>query len=190
VRTVHFQDWYWYEGMAWKVNPGLQGQGLYTHILRALLKQFHFMLTQYRKVFVYRFDLRLNSYTADNSIISGFLGQLKRKVNKHYGTSKFAYIWVREQERSKQQHYHLAIMLDGNKIRHPHTMQKMIEELCVIYGLSPHWSRYHNIARHMHDWEDKRLEASKHLSYLAKTRTKGYRPTKTRDFSTSRYKQQ
>ena len=185
MKHIHYEDWYWFNNYAWRVNA--RKSGLYTHILRPILSQFNDMLVKHSKVFVYRFDIRVACYTEDNKIISDLVRRLKKRIKVHYRTADMSYCWVREQERSKHQHYHLVFLLYGRKVRYPYKLNKWIAAYSEFFDLKPHWAGYHNVRRDQADYEVKAQEACYHISYLAKSRGKGYRSAYTQDFGTSRY---
>jgi len=185
-RHIHRYNWYWFDGSGWRVNA--KGSGLLTHILRPMLTLFASMLDSHSKVFVYRFDLRIPEHTADNKVISDFLRRLKKRIKAHYKTGDVAYFWVREQERAKRQHYHVALILDGHKVRHPYQINLWIHDYSDIFDLTPHYSSYWNVRRDRADFESKKADACYHISYLAKSRGKGSRPPQTKDFGHSRFR--
>jgi hypothetical protein len=151
-----------------------------------MLALFAAMLNAHSKVFVYRFDLHIPEHTADNKVIGDFLRRLNKRIKVHYKTHDVAYFWVREQERSKQQHYHIALILDGHKVRHPYQINLWIRRYSEFFDFKPHYSGYHNVRRDRPEYETIKLAACYHISYLAKTRGKGYRSAQTKDFGHSR----
>lgn len=181
MRHIIWDEWYFYAEKFWLVNSAKSG--LRTDILRAILGQLEAMLARHRKIFVFRFDLHQNYSTSDNKRITVFNRKLFKRIKRHY-QSRVAFAWVREQEKAKQQHYHFVLILDGSKVNHPHQLQLWITEIWCYCG-SCHWAGYHNINRSN---EKERQIASRHISYLAKPRGKGYRPIQTKDYGTSRLK--
>ena len=85
-------------------------------------------LSQYPRVFAFRFDLRLPAdtqlpdYVVTNQVIDRFIGSFKAKIkhnrsqarqlNKYAHDSKVRYVWAREQGQHGKPHYHLAILLN------------------------------------------------------------------------------
>lgn len=181
MKHIHKHPLYWFEDRAWLVNA--QKSGLRTDILRSLLSQLSTMLDKHRKVFIYRFDLHVDDFTSTNKIISDFNRRLFKRIKNHYKVTRIGYCWVREHERVKRQHYHYALMLDGSKVNSPHNLQQWISQLWEYEGSKVHLVRYHNIKR---DDGNAINKASRHLSYLAKPRGKGYKPPQTKDYGTSR----
>jgi hypothetical protein len=144
------------------------------------------MLVKHSKVFVYRFDIRVSGYTEDNKVISDLIRRLKKRIKAHYRIGNIRYCWVREQERSKHQHYHLVFLLDGQKVRHPYQLNKWIAAYSEFFDLKPYWAGYHNVRRDHDNYEVKAQEAFYHVSYLAKSRGKGYKPSYTKNYGLSR----
>lgn len=86
-------------------------------------------LNQYRKVFAFRFDLRLHEGVDashdhfSNSVVSRFVDSLKAKIRYNresaaksggsHGT-KVRYFWVREVGASERVHYHFVVLLNGD----------------------------------------------------------------------------
>lgn len=85
-------------------------------------------LTQYPRVFAFRFDLRLPveiqlpDFVYTNQVIERFMESFKAKIahnrikarqlNKYAHDSKVRYVWAREQGQHGKPHYHLAILLN------------------------------------------------------------------------------
>jgi hypothetical protein len=110
---------------------------------------------------------------------------------RNYGLKNVGYIWVREREKSKQQHYHLAIMLDENKIRHPKRLNAQIKEMWLPYGHMPTIKKpYFNINTIKANYKAVREDIILRVSYLAKVRGKRYRDVQTKDYQTSRLRNQ
>jgi hypothetical protein len=108
-------------------------------------------------------------------------------VRRNYETDKVGRVWVRERERAKHQHYHCALLIDGDKIRHPKKLLAGIkakwEATCPDHFMPEIRKPFH--------FADKSTgldDSVYRLSYLAKPRGKGYRPDQVKDYSTSRIK--
>lgn len=181
MSTVITSDIYWRHDKEWRVNG--TGSGLRTDILNSMLGQLQLMMDYHNKLFVYRFDLHTPTFTEKNTLITDFVRRLFKRIKRHYKLKRIGYFWAREQEKAKQQHYHFALMLDGNKIQHPHTLQLWIEEIWRQMDGSTSFIRYHNFDR---SDINKRHQVSYHISYLAKPRGKGKRPIQTKDYGGSR----
>jgi len=159
--------------------------GVYEPIMLRLIEQFDIAYQIHGKVLVMRFDISIDGYTADNKIITEFRKRLNQQIERDFYVTDIGYGWAREQERSKQQHYHFVLFLDGQKVWYHQGISKLIK---TVADRSSDVVRVTFAGFHQVDCEDVFREAVYHFSYLAKTRGKGYRPPKTRDFSTSRLK--
>ncbi len=169
-----------------KINTGTNNQGVYFEIINSTIQQLDLALQIHKRILVHRFDLHPSKYTSNNEPISKFIKRLKQWIYRNYEISNIGYIWVRELERSKQQHYHVAIFLDGNKIQHPKKLNAKIKEMYTPYGHMPVVPKpYYYINE---DGDETRLKAIYRLSYLAKIRGKGYRDIQAKDYGTSRLK--
>jgi len=181
-KRVVFLDEFNYRG---ELIDILQGkQGTYVEILNKMIEQLDACIFIHKRVLVHRFDLHPTYYTPTNILMSKFIDRLKKWIKRNYRIKKIGYIWVREQERSKQQHYHLAIFLDGSKIQHPKKLNSQIKEMWTALGHMPVVQNpFYFIDKN--DTE-KRLEVIKRISYLAKVRGKGCRDEQAKDYQTSR----
>lgn len=177
---------YEYGGLYWRINGGNAG-ACSADILESLFSQVFAMLSHHNKVFVQRFDLHLPFFGDDNKQVSRFFDRLKPKVSQHYELSRVGYVWARELEKAKNQHYHCVILLDGNKIRHPFVLQQQIASCWqgLVDSGTCHRAGYHNLQR---DDVNSLGDALYHISYLAKTRGKGYKATQAKNFGASRIK--
>ena len=82
---------------------------------------------------------------------------------------------------------HLVLFLDGDKIQHPGKLIKQIKETWSDNGYMPTIKNpYYFLDKHNH--KEMRGEAINRISYLAKTRGKGYRDPQAKDYGTSRLK--
>ena len=146
------------------------------------------MLSNHSRVLILRLDLHVYDYTGDNTKISTVLRRVKEWLAEAYGMAKVGHIWVREVEKAKRQHYHLALMLDGRKIRYP---QKVIDWIDNYWTIRNEPKPYTPRACYTMVYRDDRASFEKafyRLSYLAKSRGKGYRNQTANDYSSSRLK--
>lgn len=174
------------DGEVLQVNAS-KDRGCYIEILHKTYEQLTNMLSHHRKVLVVIMIYHLHTPTQDNLLFSKFIHKLRKRYCKRYSAKRLGYLWVREQGQREAQHYHLAIFLDGSTIQTPHR----VFELCVNIwegwnqprpAFSPGRSYYQLKRGDTHKF----AEAFHHLSYFAKTRSKGLRPSATNDYSTSR----
>jgi hypothetical protein len=184
-KRIIFEDTFLHNGKTYQVNSAKSG--LYAEILTRIIEQFEIALIKWKRVFVLRFDLHTHAYTKDNARITTFRKRLFQKLKRHYGFKDIGFCWVREQERAKTQHYHFALFLDGNLIRHSSKIIPMIkgawEDPTGTYTMP-----YISHPFHFADSEGIIEKAIYRVSYLAKPRGKGYRPPQTKDFQCSRMK--
>ena len=175
-------------GKVWWVNS--QKSGLLVQPLKKMINQVDLMLERHSKVHLIRFDLRTYQYTANNEIIAKFNRIFHRWISRHYNTPKnhIGFIWCREIETSKQQHYHYVLMLNGHKVRHPKSILNKARDIWdnQINGseFTPK-NCYYNLKREDYDSIQ---PAIYRISYLAKVRGKGYKPSQTKNYGTSRLK--
>ena len=183
-KTKHFKPYIEINGETLKVNAGKK-KGIYKEIIKRFVSQLDIALSIHKRLLVLRVDFHLNKFSSDNKVISRFLNRLKQWLKRNYGLENIGYIWAREQERSDKQHYHLALLLDGDKIRHPKRLNEQIKGMWLPLGHVPiTLNPYFNIDKHNHN--EKRREIIERVSYLAKVRGKRIRGKQTKDYQTSR----
>lgn len=179
VRTVN--------GQTWRVNTA--GSGLITHALKAMINQVDAMLSHHSKVLVIRFDLHIHHQTEDNEIITVFNRRLHKWLKRKYNFKRIGFCWCREIETAKQQHYHYVLMVNGHKVRHPIAILSKVKEIWEQHlnhslEYTPK-NCYYNIC--LNDFKSIQ-NAIYRISYLAKARSKGYKPPQTKNYGTSRIK--
>ena len=183
-KTKHFKSYIEINDETIKVNAGAT-KGIYKEIIERFIDQFDIAFKCHKRLLVHRVDLHLNKFSSNNKVISTFVNRLKQWLKRNYGLDKIGYIWVREQDRSDKQHYHLALLLDGDKIRHPKRLNKQIKEMWSPLGHVPvTLNPYYTIDKHNHN--KTRAEIIERVSYLAKVRGKRIRDKQTKDYQTSR----
>jgi len=174
-----------HDGVEYKVNG--KGSGIYKEAMTSIIQELLAANAIHKRLLVVRFDLHSHSFGKDSAEISAFIEQIKLWIKRHYQTSDIGHVWARELETAKAQHYHLALFIDGNKIRHPKKLLRYIREAWENkhpdHSAIPIKSPYYFI-----DNDDVLHDAIYRLSYLAKVRGKGYRPDQAKDYSTSRLK--
>jgi hypothetical protein len=168
------------------INTGNNKHSCFTDILDAMHGQMQAMLSHHNKVIVVRVDLHCDKYTPCNSELSRFMCKVRKRLYSHYKCTRFGYLWVREQERSKSQHYHIMLIIDANKIQHPSALLGWLQERWHVRGHSrPYVPKncFYRIRRGDHLAFG---EAFYRCSYLAKARGKGYGSLGTNNYSGSR----
>ncbi|MDB4847248.1 inovirus Gp2 family protein [Candidatus Pseudothioglobus singularis] len=172
-------------------------RGIYPNIVEKIVEQLDICLAIHKRVLVLRFDLSMDEYTGDNQTISIFLNRLKEKLfklKKYRRIRNIGHAWAREVETVKTQHYHVALFLDGNKIQHPSALLQLIEAKWYKYGRL--WipkkehvdddGCFYFIDKKKEDFKEQRENAIYRLSYLGKTRGKGYKNVQAKNYSVSR----
>ena len=170
------------------VNNGDEGQGCYREILIAIAGQMEAMLSYHSKVLVIRADLRVSTFTANNRLLSRYMEKLKRHLQGVYGMKRIGFVWAREQERAKQQHYHVGLMLNGNQIQFPSELLAWIDTKWQEKNQPKIYVPENCFNMVKRSSQGSFNKAFYRLSYLAKVRGKGYRPDAVNDYSTSRLK--
>jgi hypothetical protein len=172
-------------GQTWWVNSA--GSGLITHAIKSMINQVDAMLSHHSKIHIIRFDLRVYEYTDSNGIITAFNRRLHKWLKRKYNLKRVGFMWCRELETAKQQHYHYALIVDGHKVNYPSEINDKVKELWRQLDGSAYFpdNCYYNIQRGSHD----SIQAAIwRISYLAKARGKGYKPDQTKNYGTSRIK--
>ena len=184
-KTVYFDEHYEYNGEILTIQQGKQG--VYIETLNKIIEQLDIALQIHKRILVHRFDLHVNYYEGNSKRLSRFMNRLKQWIKRNYGIIDIGSIWVREREKAKEQHYHLTLYLDGNKIQHPKKLNVQIKEMWAPHGHMPTILKpYYYIDRN--NLKARRLDAIYRVSYLAKVRGKGYRDEQAKDYGASRLK--
>ena len=183
-KDVRFDPFCPYSRSRWPVN--VRKGGWRPDIMKTLCERFEDVLEQHSQILIVRFDLHVPQYTEDNAQISEFMAKLNYWIKSHYkGVNEVRYVWVRELEKAKRQHYHVVLMLNGNKIRNPHYIHMKGQKIWT--GLKGTTYRFVEKFHHFHrDDHDSACEAFYHISYLAKARGKGYKPHHTKNYGANR----
>jgi hypothetical protein len=150
-----------------------------------MINQVDAMLSYHSKVHIIRFDLRILDFTNTNEIMTVFNRRLHKWLKRKYDLKRIGFIWCRELETAKQQHYHYALMVDGHKINYPYEITNKVKELWRQLDGSEYFPKncYYNVKR---DDYQTIQSAIWRISYLAKARGKGYKPDQTKNYGTSR----
>lgn len=189
-KSITFDDTFISNGVIYRINNGNENKqfGLYVEALRSIAEQFQIAIKIWRRVFVLRFELHMPYKTDTSEQITKFRKRLVQKLKRDYAFKKIGYCWAREfHGKGKGQHYHFALFLDGNSIRHSSRINELIRKAWQYptddYTVGNIKNPYYFV-----DNEKIAQEAMYRLSYLAKTRGKGHRPPQSKDFQCSRIK--
>ena len=154
-------------------------------MIEKIVEQLDICIAIHKRALVVRFDLHLREYSDDNHVISTFINRQKQRIRRTYKTKEIGHAWAREIEKAKVQHYHVALFIDGDVIQNPTKLLRQIKAKWFRYG---HCYIPENCFYFIdkHNIEDERAEAIERLSYLAKTRGKGYKGKQAKNYSVSR----
>ena len=174
-------------------------------ILNEIEKQFEYADKTKSKVFFMRYDIRFpEGYDhADNSVFREFQSKFMKNLSRQGLDPQ--YVAVREQSREKHQHYHVALLLDGQKTRNIHnhirTAERLWDKTLGLperdggYGLIDDCTTSRTGEKQVNgvmlrpddpERERKKDDCFRRASYLAKTNTKGYAPKGQREVFASR----
>ncbi|SHN72752.1 YagK/YfjJ domain-containing protein [Desulfovibrio litoralis] len=162
-------------------------------ILDTVINQIETSTAKHNKVFVVNFSLtypQTQISSTNNKDITIFMDRFTKYLEKD--KKIIDYTWVREQNTSKNHHYHVMPTLNGNKIQNQHGIMKeatrIWEEVIsseasglVDYSSTPHMLRKDDPA-----YQEKLENCILHASYLAKENTKGNNPKRVRSYGCSR----
>jgi len=194
----HFSCFYNFKEEELYINSS-KTRGVYPNIIEQMVEQLDICIAKFGRVLVVRFDLSCDEYSGDNQTISVFLNRLKEKLfklKKYRRMKDIGHVWVREVETVKTQHYHVALFMDGNKIQHPSALLQLIKAKWYKHGRL--WipkkehvdddGCYYFIDKKNFNFKEQRGKAIYRLSYLGKTRGKGYKDIQAKNYSVSRLK--
>ena len=158
---------------------------MYLDILHTAIDELEACLAIWGRVFAMRFDLHQKVQTGNSKMLTMFRKNFKRRLERKYQMATLGYVWVREREAAKQQHYHVVIYIDGNKVRHSSALSRITIETWEAHSVGNTVYIPKRCFYHIRD-EPTKAEAIRRISYLAKTRGKGNRPNQSKDYGTSR----
>ncbi|MGC8426110.1 YagK/YfjJ domain-containing protein [Mixta calida] len=119
-----------YDDVLWPVMPEECQQDV--KIMNSLFKAVDRTYASCSRFLAIRYDFHLPQYTADNRVITRFHQLLIPALRKEYPKSFARVFWVREQNRAPAQHYHYLLKVDGNYVRHPLKINKLVESCWKI----------------------------------------------------------
>lgn len=174
-------------------------------ILNEIERQLDYAEETKSKTLFMRYDIRFpEGYDhADNGVFREFQSKFMKNLSRQ--GLKPQYIAVREQSREKHQHYHVALLLDGQKTRSIHNHIQTAERLWDTtlglparengYGLIDDCTTSRTGEKQVNgvmirpddpDMEAKKADCFRRASYLAKINTKGNVPKGQREMFSSR----
>ena len=178
------------------LNTGKDGKiyNCYVEPLQRFKREIDAMLSHHSKVFMLRFDVRVNTHSQTNEQMTRFLRSYIPRVERYYKTKNVAFVWCREVERAKKQHYHFAVMVDGsNATRVSQELLRMADEVAAHQKLdkigycenASYLIKRTDLAKG--DYSTYKA-AFKRLSYFAKERGKTIKAERANSYQTSRIK--
>jgi hypothetical protein len=187
MKAVTLSSSFELNGLHLPINTNAEkGQGCYLAILQRAGENLVGMLSFHSKVYVLQFGFCPYTYAANNLAMSRLMEKFKKRLVAKYKALRVAGGWVRETGASGVQHYHVVLMLDGHKVNKRGAVLALVKAMLEARGYpAPHFTKAHMVSR---GDAISLAEAFYHLSYLAKIRTKGKRPSPTNDFSFARLK--
>ena len=176
------------------INTQGEGKGCHIEMLRRIDDQFMAMLTHHNKVLAVRVDIHLQQdyRPTDNAVMSHYIRKMRKWAQKKYKVNRLGFAWCRELCKSKKIHYHVFVMIDGDKTQDHRAITAKSMRLAKSYqhlGYD-YVPEYLDDCFHMIERGDKVAynTAFKHMSYLAKERTKDIKhlAKRSKNYSTSR----
>lgn len=122
MRHLSFNEAIEFDGEFWPVNAKVSG--IDNSMVRVILAQNKAMLSYHSKVIMIRFDLRQYEELATSKHVTRFMVRLKRNLERSHKIKRMGYAWAREAEQGENQHYHVAVFLDGHVFRHSDSVIK------------------------------------------------------------------
>ena len=182
-----------------------RGLGCDIKVLKEIKRQFEEAEKTKSKIFFMRYDIRFPEGYGD--VDNGVFREFQSKFIKNLSRKGLhpQYVAVREQSKEKHQHYHVALLLDGQKTQsihnHIQTAERLWDSTLGLpervngYGLIDDCTTNRNGEKQVNgvmlrpddpEREQKKDECFRRASYLAKTNTKGYAPKGQRELFSSR----
>lgn len=174
-------------GLVFEINNP-EGCGIHTNILEAGINQALNCFNRWNRMMAYRVDLHMKEPEANNEMMSKLLKSLNKKLKARFPRHKnLGYIWVAETgSKSHKKHYHLHLYISGHVVRTGMLILPMIKESWSAVNdgniVAPKsYSKYITSPEEL-------PEIIRTMSYLAKTRDKGFQVKGANDFGSSRIK--
>lgn len=182
--THYEHDGKFYEVMT-RSDDGKRVYSVFSEIVDRIIEQFNIAFQIHGRLFVQHIVLSTEHYTPDNSNMTDFRKAITLMLKRKYKATRLAYVWSREIETSKQQHYHLFLVVDGQKLCFGEGLRK---EVSAMIKRSDYFTKATMAGFHQVETVADLDSAIFHATYVAKTRGKGYRSEQAKDYSTSRLK--
>ncbi|HCR3199142.1 TPA: inovirus-type Gp2 protein, partial [Morganella morganii] len=155
-------------------------------IMTSILEKVSEVFSQSKKILVVRFDLHVKEYSENNQVISLFNQRIERSIVHNYPNLNIHIIWIREHGKASKQHYHCAILVDGQRINHPAKLNRLLESAWKITS-DGHFSIPDN-CYYLWKYGDNHMlgKIIYRLSYMAKNITKKRFNSKTKRYGIRR----
>lgn len=180
-----------YRGEIIPINNGSK-HGVHMATLKKSFEQLDCVLDRCKRVLFITFVLWPGSSNETNQIMKKHRERFSYQFSKlGLSSDDYGFHWCRELGKGEKEHYHLAIWINGNKYNKPKTLALLIkkswEELGGRVGanLNKNWdNRWWLFVDNL----QLRLDVLYWLSYWSKSRSKGKKPTQTKEHGMSRLK--
>ena len=114
-----------FNDILWKVLPASDQQN--GKMMKRIFKTVDQVSGLSSRFLAVRYDLHLKEFQSNNQVIDIFHKNLFGQLRKRYPMSFVSYIWVRERNEADAQHYHYALMMDGNYIHSPNKLNDIVK---------------------------------------------------------------
>lgn len=129
------ESFYYYNGVQLPLNSD-DAYKCIPKLVERMADEFFAALEFHSKVLAVRLDLHCHTDEATNAPIKGLWNWLKQDLKRLYRMNNVGCFWVREHGKKKGVHWHLVLLLDGNKTQDSHL---------VIKKISAYWERLKNL---------------------------------------------
>ena len=160
-------------------------------------------IDRHNKLTVIRLDVRYDTTSKpedSNHDISKLSKNIKQNLNNRWIDANV--IWAREQKTSENPHYHMGVLVDGNKVQSPHDIAVMASKSwkhitgsdkdglvhrgsCTSIRRPSSKAEGTSKKEQERQFQKQRQQALDTLSYLAKTATKDQTPPHAKRFHAS-----
>lgn len=181
------------DGLSYPINSAKSG--CHVEWLQRLIRHAVAVEQVYQRVLIVRLELRNPPEGGDNKAIRAFMDKASKAIRGKYD-HKAGYMWAREQETAKGHHYHVALLLDGDRVMAGQPVFELVEPIWRNVGGSLAKAKTKKGAENLPYFmmigrgAAPLTDATYWLSYLAKPRGKGYRDDYAQDFGTGQLSSQ
>ncbi|MGY3857910.1 YagK/YfjJ domain-containing protein [Aeromonas intestinalis] len=176
------------DGLSYPINSAKSG--CHVEWLQRLIRHAVAVEQVYQRVLIVRLELRNPPEGGDNKAIRAFMDKASKAIRGKYD-HKAGYMWAREQETAKGHHYHVALLLDGDRVMAGQPVFELVEPIWRNMGGSLAKAKTKKGAENLPYFmmigrgAAPLTDATYWLSYLTKPRGKGYRADYAQDFGTA-----